>query len=281
MIDTPEKAGDRRLTPANGRVAHVSLRGVVAAERYVQGDPARIILPLTDLCATPRGPRDRQLLRGVAVLVLDRQDGWVFVQSRRDGYVGWVDAGAVGQGADPTHVVSARASHVYPEPSARARELAVLSLGVGLVVLTQENGFARLHDGSFVPLVHLRPAGQYETDPVAVAERLLGTPYLWGGNSSAGIDCSGLVQAACDACGINCPGDSDLQRSALGRELPVDATLRRGDLLFWQGHVALVADEARIIHANGHSMSVAYENIDDAMGRIAAADTPLLARRRL
>lgn len=281
MIDTPENAGDRRLTPANGRVAHVSLRGVVAAERYVQGDPARIIQPLTDLCATPRGPRDRQLLRGAAVLVLDRQDGWVFVQSRRDGYVGWVDTGAVGQGADPTHVVCVRASHVYPQPSVRVREMAMLSLGAGLAVAAQENGFARLDDGSFVPLVHLRPIEQHETDPVAVAERLLGTPYLWGGNSSGGIDCSGLVQAACYACGIACPGDSDLQRSALGRELPVDATHRRGDLLFWKGHVALVADAARIIHANGHSMSVACENIDDAMGRIAAAGTPLLARRRL
>lgn len=272
---------DRRLTPANGRVAHVSLRGIVPAEYYVTGEPARILTPLTDLCAAPAGPRDRQLLRGAGVLVLDRQGPWAFVQSRRDGYVGWVDAAAIGQGAEPTHVVVARASHLYPEPSVRARELAPLSFGSELAVTGRENGFARLDDGHFVPFVHLRPIGSHASDPVAVTELLLDVPYLWGGNSSAGIDCSGLVQAACHACGIDCPGDSDLQRQGLGSELAQDAALRRGDILFWQGHVALVADRERIIHANAHSMSVAFEGIGAALDRIAATGTPLLARRRL
>lgn len=271
---------DRRLTPANGRVAHVSLKGIVQAEFYVEGTASRIAVPLTDLCIRPDGPRDRQLLLGAAVLVLDRQSGWAFVQARYDGYVGWVVETALGQPIPPTHAVCARATHLYPEPAVRMRELASLSLGAEVAVLAQTGSFAET-TGGFIPLVHIRPLTRPFADPVAVAELLLGTPYLWGGNSAFGIDCSGLVQLACHACGIDCPGDSDMQSDALGTPLDPGATLKRGDLIFWKGHVATVADDRRIIHANGHSMSVAYEGIEDAQARIAAEGTPVLARRRL
>jgi cell wall-associated NlpC family hydrolase len=148
-----------------------------------------------------------------------------------------------------------------------------------VTVTGQSERFAETPDG-FVPMIHLAPVDSRMPDPVVVAEMFLGTPYLWGGNSRAGIDCSGLVQAALLACGIACPGDSDLQSESVGTELGPDAPLRRGDLVFWKGHVALVADPTRLIHAYGHIMATGYEGTNDAIARIAANGTPVLTRRR-
>jgi cell wall-associated NlpC family hydrolase len=146
-------------------------------------------------------------------------------------------------------------------------------------VIGMSGAFAEV-EGGFVPAAHLRAMGDWLADPVAVAEMFVGTPYLWGGNSRAGIDCSGLVQAAWLACGRDCPADSDLQQG-MGEALPEDAALRRGDLIFWKGHVALVVDETRLIHANGHSMDVRHEGIAEAVARITAqGGGPVVARRR-
>jgi cell wall-associated NlpC family hydrolase len=273
---------DRRLTPFSGSVALATLRGRVEARAFVTGEAARIRHPLVDLCDSPGGARDRQLLLGDAVTVIERRGPQAFVQAAKDGYCGWLDAAALGP-ADPapTHWLAAAASQLYPEPRVQAREIAALSLGARLTVLETGLGkagrFAATPQG-FVPACHLRPLDAPAADPVAVAEQFLGTPYLWGGNSRAGLDCSGLVQAAMLACGRPCPGDADLQQ-AVGDPLPEGAPLRRGDLLFWQGHVALVVDEARLIHANGHTMSVAYEDTAACIARIAAQGEGGVIRR--
>jgi cell wall-associated NlpC family hydrolase len=270
---------DPRLTPANARAALATLRGRVAAPQYTEGEAARVAVPLADLRRAPEGPRERQLLMGDALTVIDRHDGWCFVQAAKDGYCGYLRAADVAPARAPTHWISAPASHLYPEPRVQAHEIAALPFGARVTVTGEAGAFAELPEG-FVPLRHLRPLGSALDDPVAVATLFLGTPYLWGGNSRAGIDCSGLVQAALLACGIACPGDSDLQQG-LGTELPPDAPLRPGDLLFWTGHVALVADATRLIHATGHSMATVFEDIDGAKARIAAAGCPVIARRRI
>jgi cell wall-associated NlpC family hydrolase len=270
---------DPRLTPANSRAALEILRGTVEAPIFTKGEAARVAVPLADLCRAPHGPRERQLLLGDALTVIDRHKGWAFVQAAKDGYCGYLPEAAVGPPQAPTHWVSVPASHLYPEPRVQARERAALPFGARLTVTALGGAFAETPEG-FVPLAHLRPADAPLSDPVAVATLFLGTPYLWGGNSRAGIDCSGLVQAALLACGIACPGDSDLQES-LGQELPEGADLRAGDLLFWKGHVALVADSTRILHATGHFMATVFEETGPAIARIAAQGTPVIARRRL
>ena len=272
---------DRRTLPFSGRIAHVSLRGQIEADSFAEGTPARLSVPLADLCASPFGRRERQLLLGAALNVLDRRDGAAFVQAAQDGYCGWVAEAALAAPQEPTHWVSAPASHLYPEPQVKVRETAALSLGSRVRVVGETGKFAETADGAFIPRMHLRALGDWASDPVAVAESLLGTPYLWGGNSRAGIDCSGLVQVALTACGIAAPADSDQQCDALGRALPEGTAAQRGDLFFWPGHVAMAVSPTHMIHANGASMSVAYEGVAAALARIAASDAPLQALVRL
>lgn len=272
---------DHRTLHFSGRIAHVSLRGMIEAESFAEGTPARLAVPLVDLCATPFGRRERQVLLGAALNVLDRRDGAAFVQAAHDGYCGWVDEAALAAPQEATHWVFAPASHLYPEPQVKVRETAAISLGARVRVVAEAGKFLETADGTFIPRTHLRALGDWATDPVAVAESLLGTPYLWGGNSRAGIDCSGLVQIALAACGVASPADSDQQCDVLGATLPAETTPQRGDLFFWPGHAAMAVSDTVLIHANGASMSVAYEGIAAALARIAASEAPLQALKRL
>ena len=267
---------DRRLTPATDRVALESLAGVIERPAYTPGHPARLTVPLADLMTAPDGRRDRQVNFGADVTVIETRGDWCFVQTALDGYCGWLPLASLGHDLPPiTHRVTAPATHVYPAPEIKQPERASLSLGARLSVAEVEGRFARLATGGFVPVQHIgeRPAA----DPARVAESLLGTPYLWGGNSRWGIDCSGLVQAALTACDIPCPGDSDLQRAAF----PAADGIRRGDLLFWPGHVALAMSPDRMIHATAFAMAVIVEPVSDALARIdTAGDGPFLGIRR-
>jgi cell wall-associated NlpC family hydrolase len=271
---------DRRLFPFSGRVAHSSLHGQVEAEVFSDGEAAMVTASLANILVRPGGPRDRQLIFGDALTVLDEVEGHVFVQSTKDGYCGWLAKDVVGPFQSATHWVAALASHVYSDPKVQAPEGLHLPMGAKVRITGQSGRFSETAFG-FVPTVHLRPLNDRPTDPVCVATMFLGAPYLWGGNSHTGIDCSGLVQTALLACGQVCPGDSDLQQS-LGWDLPHEVSLARGDLLFWKGHVAIVVDDTTLIHANGYSMSVAYEDIEACISRIETQNGgPVTARRRL
>lgn len=272
---------DRRLTPANERVAAEHLRGVVDAAAYSKGAARQVSVPVADLLRAPHGRRERQVVSGEPLTVYEDRDGWSFVQLGRDGYVGYVQSTQLGTPEETTHRVHTRTTHLYPEPDLKSHEIAALSHMSRVTVLGEDGRFAKVADG-YVPRSHLTPLSDRAADPVTEAETYLGTPYLWGGNSGFGIDCSGLVQAACLTCGIPCPGDSDLQAADLGRALPEDAEPQRGDLLFWKGHVAWVSDPGTLLHANAFHMAVAYEPLHDAINRIEAqGEGPVTARKRL
>lgn len=283
---------DRRLTPANGRVAAAHLKGTVEAERYVVPEPRRLSAVVADLLAAPGGARDRQVLLGESFHVLELRDSMAFGYAERDGYVGWLDAASLvgAPSGAPTHVIRAARSYAKSTPGLKAMgAVTPLPFGARLSVLGGDGEWSRIAwtRGTIprdlhVPSCHLAPLADPEPDPVAVAERLLGTPYLWGGNSSFGIDCSGLVQAALLACGRDCPGDSDLQEAALGETLAPDTPPLRGDLMFWKGHVAWVTAPDTLLHANAHHMAVAYERLSEAVRRIEAqGDGPVTRHARL
>lgn len=271
---------DRRLTPANSRAALESLRGQVDAPRFVPGEPARVAVAVADLLKAPDGPRDRQLIWGAAVRVIDRHEGWAFVQASKDGYCGYLREGHLTDAYDATHWVATPGTHLYEGPKVQHRELAALSMGAELRVIGLHGAWAETPQG-FVPASHLKPLGTYHEDPAGVAQMFLHTPYLWGGNARAGIDCSGLAQVAFQACGLSLPGDSDLQ-AACGEAIPEGSPLQRNDLLFWKGHVAIAVSESWMIHATGAFMAVVEEETLAAIARIeAAGDGPVTARRRI
>jgi hypothetical protein len=271
------KALDPRITPARHDLAARHLAGIVEAQRFVEGKPYEIgaaQAPLRDAPSHEAGLLT-EALQGERVTIYDiSRDGWAWGQLAGDGYVGFVPASALrAPGPPPTHKVSALRTFVFSGPSIKLAPMETLSFGCRLAVARVDEPFAVTASGGHVPLLHLARIETMETDFVAVAERFLRTPYLWGGKTSLGVDCSGLLQLALTACGIPCPRDSDMQEQALGSALPrlhELRQLRRGDLLFWKGHVAIVRDKATLVHANAHHMEVAFEPVAPAITRIRA-----------
>lgn len=231
-------------------------------------EPARISAALADLLDQPDGARDRQLVFGDQVTLLGQKGNACYIRAEKDNYHGFVPRSAVSNTCNPTHRVATLATHIYAEPDFRSANLMHLSFGSRLAAISETQDFVETEEGH-VPKQHLSNATEFETNPVGLAMMFLGTPYLWGGNSSLGIDCSGLVQTALLACGLPCPGDSDLQWASFGTPLADGTQKQPGDLLFWKGHVAMVVDAHTLIHANAHHMATRLENVNAALGRIS------------
>ena len=264
---------DARITPVRDGVASRDLEGIVPAEVYLE--------PTAMICAAPAAGVHRaadgtseqmdQILFGETFEVLEEEaNGWVWGQARRDGYVGFVEAGRLTARGDPlTHRIAAIRTYAFEGPSIKARALGPYSINSLVRVEAEEGRLSKVAGAGWITTDHLVLIGVFETDPVAVAERFLGAPYLWGGRESLGCDCSGLVQQAFLACGRALPRDTD-QQEQLGQEIGKEA-FGRGDLVFWKGHMGVGYGEGRLLHANGHHMATAIEPLDEAIARIEAA----------
>jgi cell wall-associated NlpC family hydrolase len=279
---------DRRITPCRPDLADERLKGRVEAERFATGTLHRVTAPSAPLHRHPsrEAPLDTEALMGELVTVYDEHEGWAWGQLQGDGYVGYLPSAALADpGPEPTHKVGAIRTFVYPGPNLKLPSSSFLSLGARVTVTDIQGEHARLASGGFVFAPHLADLDSKQADFVAVAESLLGAPYLWGGKTTLGLDCSGLVQTALAAAGIAAPRDSDMQEQALGTPVEVRpdlSGLKRGDLVFWKGHVGIMMDATRLLHATGHTMTVTIELLAVAEERIRTKSYgPITAIKRL
>ena len=274
---------DARTLLARPDLADERLEGLVRAERFAAVQLRRCVQPTAGMFKTrdEAGERQNELLFGERLDVLEAEGGWAWGQARRDGYVGFVRTEALAPaGEAPTHRVRALRTCGFAKPDLKARLIALVSMNSLVRAGETRDGYVDAGEAGWIHASHLAPIGVFESDFVAVAERYLGAPYLWGGRSSLGLDCSGLVQSALQAIGRACPRDADQQLAAFadagGRE-----DLKRGDLVVWKGHIGLMLDGQRLLHANAHHMAVAIEPADEAILRIRekTASVPVGFRR--
>jgi cell wall-associated NlpC family hydrolase len=275
---------DPRTNAFRPEIAAKHLQGQVEAARFVEGTRHQVVEPIAALRLTPSHETrlDTQALLGEIVTVYETsEEGWAWGQLEGDGYVGWLSANALAApGPAPTHKVAVPRTLAFPGPDIKLPPVTALPMGATLSIGRQDERFAVTAEGWHVPIVHLAPIKARQADFVAVAEQFLSAPYLWGGKTSLGLDCSGLVQVALQAAGTVCPRDSDMQELALGTMSSL-SQLRRGDLVFWKGHVAIARDPETLIHANAHHMMVAVEPIAGAVARIKAAGSEITSVKRI
>ncbi len=285
---------DPRLNAYRPDLAAESLRGRVAAARFVAGRPAQVVRGVAALRRRPGAgqPLDSQLLSGEVVTVYDQADGWSWVQSASDGYVGYVDSAGLGaEVRATTHSVAVPGSFLYPAPDLKAPPRDRLTMTGRVAVVDERGAFSKVFLGApwqdgWVYSRHLAPDGEVAPDYVETALRFLGVPYLWGGKASDGLDCSGLIQVALARAGIACPRDAGMQAASLGRAVPWEpgrTALERGDLIYFPGHAAIALDAERVVNANAHAMLVSVEPLEDVEARVKAESggTGVTAVRRL
>lgn len=275
---------DKRLTPARGDIAAAYLKGLVEAQRFVEGAPHQII---ASAAAVRRAPGDEAMLETQALFgdtftVFDARDGWAWGQMASDGYVGWVRAADLSPDcASSTHAVAVLRTFAFARPDLKSPPLVTLSLTSKVAATESDGKWSKIAHGGWVYTAHLRALSGSASDWVGEAERFLGAPYLWGGKDGFGLDCSGLVQTAMASAGISAPRDADMQEAAVGTPVTIDlGSLRRGDLVFWKGHVGVMLDASRLLHANAHHLMVAIEPVREAIARIEDAAGPVTSIRR-
>lgn len=276
---------DRRRLAARDNIAAAHLKGKVEAARFVEARKFQVGVGTVPLLRAARdsAPIDTELLFGEIFSVYDIADGWAWGQAESDGYVGYVRMDALTpRGKPPTHMIAVPRSFLLAEPKVTARMRHCVSMNSLLTVTGEQDMFCAVSSSGWVHKDHIVPLERCAPDFVAIAALFLGVPYLWGGRTSLGIDCSGLVQVAMQRAGLVCPRDSDMQAAEIGTARPAAMEgLRRGDLVFWRGHVGIMTDSENLLHANAHHMCVASEPLSQAASRIAAGvDGKIIAVRR-
>jgi hypothetical protein len=270
---------DRRLTPARPDLAAAHLKGKVQAERYVEGEKHVVRVGRVSLRMRPsdESAQDSELLFGDVFTVYDRKDGWAWGQAATDLYVGYVRESALTRPFATRARVSALMAPVFSAADLKTPVRDLLPMNANVPVEARDGDYVNIGAG-FVHQRHLLP--ESEKDFVAIAERFLGAPYVWGGKTAAGLDCSGLIQTALQAVGKAAPRDTDMMEKTLGDAIAIGA-IRRGDMIFWKGHMGVMLDDARLLHANAHHMIVAIESLNEAIARIDAIAGPVTSVKRL
>jgi cell wall-associated NlpC family hydrolase len=279
---------DRRITPARADLAAAYLKGEVEAEHFAEGEKLMSLRGHNPMRAAPDSHAEQQteLLCGEGFTVYEQKNGWAWGQIASDGYVGYVHVLSLCPHVEATHRVRALSTPLLTRPNVEAASLGALPMNA-VVRLEQECGDFFQTNAGYVTYRHLAPQGEFATDFVSVAERFLGVPYVWGGKTVAGLDCSGLIQTALQAAGISAPRDTDMMEKALGLPIydaqrgDVAPEARRGDIVFWKGHMGVMLDATRLLHANAFHMEVFIEPLEEAVRRIEKSGSPVTSIKRL
>ena len=269
------------MTPANETVACSTLKGKIKHANFVEAKNYQVNVPFVDLLGSPDGKRNRQLIYGSKVKYFSAAKGWAFIQNTYDNYVGYVPESTIASETQKTHIVTAPLAHVFMEPNIKSKNIEILPLAARVSGEMIGNGFLETELG-WISVSQLKRKTELSKDPVEVSKLLQNAPYLWGGNTTLGIDCSGLIQISLLLCGIDCPGDSDQQMNTLGQNIDIGSPRKKGDILFWKGHVAWALNERQILHANAYHMATVIEEANEAIERIKKQDNNnVIAHKRL
>lgn len=259
----------------------------VLVPRYEAGKVKQLMRPSAPMRKRPdkAAAYENEIVFGETVRVFEEVDGWAWLQLERDRYVGYVPADGLSEAvAEPTHRVQALGTFLYPVPDIKSSPIMPLSFDSRLAIANGDEKFSELVTGGFVVTRHISELGRPHRDFVEAAEKFVGVPYLWGGRTRLGVDCSGLIQLAMNAAGHNCPRDTDMQQDEVGNAIliPNDLEgLQRGDLVFWKGHVGVMTDGVMLLHANAHHMAVTVEPLVVATRRISRAGSEIVSIRRI
>jgi cell wall-associated NlpC family hydrolase len=265
---------DNRLHAYRPDLADVKLHGRIDAKRFVEGVSMEVAVPVATIHreASSTATQTTQALFGERLKAFEKRDDWIWCQLERDGYVGYIAKAAVSSDlTNPTHRVSVPSTFLYPLRDIKSQAPVNLPMNAKLEIVESDEKFSKLSNGKYVFTKHVRPLNEFEPDFVSVAEKFLDVPYYWGGKTAQGLDCSGLVQTSLEVCGISSPRDTDMQERQLGKKLMVNDLdgLRRGDLVFWKGHVGIMTDQKTLLHANSYQMMTVKEPLADAVARTA------------
>jgi cell wall-associated NlpC family hydrolase len=276
---------DKRLHAFRVDLADARLRGLVNAKSYVAGTPMEVVAPIAAMRIEPKfaAMQITQGLFGEKIVAFEEQNEWIWCQLERDGYVGYISrAGVSNEVTNPTHRIAVPSSYMYPQPDIKSQPAVALPMNARLEIVETDEKFSKLPNGNYVFTRHIKPLREAETDFVSVAEMFHHVPYCWGGKTAAGLDCSGLVQTSLEACGLFSPRDTDMQENQLGQNLLINDLdgLRRGDLVFWKGHVGIMTDQKTLLHANGYHMMTVKEPLVEAVSRIASTDGQVTSIKR-
>ncbi len=273
---------DSRIHAARGDLADISLAGILFSAHYARAVELTCVAAGTPVLANSSTASQAvsELLRGESFFALDVTVDWAWGFCGHDGYVGYVRRDSLDVCETHHHRIVARSAPLFSAPDIKSPIVDYWPTGT-LFPGEPHDGFIASGDG-YIHVRHTAPIDALEKDWVAVAERYMGQPYVWGGRGHRGIDCSGLVQVALGQCGMPVPRDTDLQRDGIGMPLPNDAPLRRGDLVFFPGHVGIMSDAQTLLHANAFWMAVVAEPLADVVARLALNHAqPVIARRRI